>query len=393
MAKAKHTVSIPVTGWKEHTCRFCGQPYAYELKRTAHGNGATPGEAGASAQKEAEKLRATAVEMQPCPGCGHYQPDMIAARQTLRHWWVLIAAFVLALGALLLFGRDALPTSTLVRLVAALCTAVGLAHGLFEWKDPNGNPAHNRELAQSRLAQGRLHAAPTTSTLSTPRDLRLRQSPLRRAAAACLLTAVMLAPLPELQRLARHWPCNPDVYPSVAGPGDTVRLYLAESLESVQGYWRGTPRVGLTIPDQRDTPRFLEATTNNNTWGHSISAKDSEKSKSFTPWVEFTLPDDGDAAAARKVRCTIALAVAYPLLTDSDSFVVTTRNLTREAVLELAPPKSGQRYLRWWWSGSVPALALLLAAGGLLLGQAARLRQLATPTRMLAPDSTSSPTA
>ena len=393
MAKPKYTVSFPFSGWKEHTCRFCGQTYSYELKRTARGNGSTPGEAGASAQKAAEKLKTTAVEMQPCPACGHYQPDMIAARQNLRHRWVLIAAFVLALGSLLLFGEDVLATARMVWLVTGVCTTVGLAYWLFEWKDSNANPARNRELAQTRLTQGILRSGSTATSLDARPGLQLRQSPLRRAAAACLLAAIVLAPLPELQRLARHWPCNPDVFPSVAGPGDTVRLYMDESLESVQGYWRGSPKVRLSIPGARVAQRFPEATTNNNSWGHSISAKDSEKSKSFTPWVEFALPSDGAFGTARNLKCEIALSVSYPHLTDSDSFFVDTSDLTREADIELAPPHSGQRYLHWWWSGSVLALALLLAVGGLLLAYVAWLRRQATPTRMLQPEQAGTPAA
>ena len=391
MAKAKYTVSFPVRGWKEHTCRFCGTPYTYELKRTARGNGSTPGEAGSAAQKNAEKIKATAVEMQPCPSCGHYQPDMIAARQSLRHRWVLIAAFVLALVSLLLFGEDVLATATLIWLVSVLCTAVALAHWIFDWEDPNANPARNRELAQTRLAQGILRSGGTVPAPDTRLGPQLRQSPLRRAAAACLLAAIVLAPLPELQRLARHWPCNPDVFPSVAGPGDTVRIYMDESLESVQGYWRGTTKVRLGILGERETQRFPSATTNNNTWGHSISAKQTEKSKSFTPWVEFTLPSDDAFAAARSLSCEITLSVSYPHLTDSDSFTVETQGLSRTVALELAPPQSGQRYLRWWWSGSVLAMALLLAAGGLLLAYVAWLRRQATPTRMLQPEQAGTP--
>jgi hypothetical protein len=311
---------------------------------------------------------------------------MIAARQSLRHRWVLIAAFVLTLGALLLFGQDAFATATMVWLVATISAAVALAHWIFEWKDPNANPALNRELAQSRLSQGILRLGNTPPSLDARPDLRLCQSSLRRAAAACLLTAIVLAPLPELQRLARHWPCNTEVFPSVAGPGDAVRIYMGESLKSVQGYWRGSPKVRLSIPGAEVAQRFPEATTNNNSWGQTISAKDSEKSKSFTPWVEFALPDDGDFAAARTLRCDIALSVSYPHLTDSDSFTVVTQNLAHTLDMQLAPPHSGQRYLHWWWSGSVLAMALLLAAGGLLLAYVAWVRRQATPTRMLAPE-------
>src|SRR5436853_504400 len=82
-----YTSTIEVNVWKEHTCAACGGVYRYLFKRKKSGQGRSPDAARAAAQAAVVKALAHEVDLQPCPGCGLYQPDMIGTRKARRHGW------------------------------------------------------------------------------------------------------------------------------------------------------------------------------------------------------------------------------------------------------------------------------------------------------------------
>jgi hypothetical protein len=72
----KSTCSVEIECWKEHTCVGCGTVFRYRMKRKRVGEGPTEKAAEIAARQAMMTDVAQAVEMQPCPACGLYQPDM-----------------------------------------------------------------------------------------------------------------------------------------------------------------------------------------------------------------------------------------------------------------------------------------------------------------------------
>jgi hypothetical protein len=140
---------------------------------------------------------------------------------------------------------------------------------------------------------------------------------------------------------------------------------------------------GRTIP--------ASATTNENNWGQTISAKSSEKNSGSTPWVAVSLPDD-PSLAGKAVTCDIALDVAFPEATGSSNFQTVSRKMGRQVTMQLAQtPGAGASYNDWWWEGTVGGLVLLLACALALVGTARGLQRKAHPTRLLSPPPSPTP--
>src|SRR5689334_1928810 len=92
-------VTIAVQVWKEHTCVGCGTAYRYLLRRKADGLGPTPEAAEAAAHAAVPQVVAREADLEPCPGCGRYQPDVVGAWRLRRHGIVLACAVPLLLVA------------------------------------------------------------------------------------------------------------------------------------------------------------------------------------------------------------------------------------------------------------------------------------------------------
>ena len=197
--------------------------------------------------------------------------------------------------------------------------------------------------------------------------------------------AVVLAAAPEIVRIVKHWPLNDEAYPPVVGPGDQARIYMKDSINSIKGYWRGQPTAKVHAEGSSAPAVVATASTNQNDWGSTISAKSSEKSSSSTPWVAVTFPSDA-ALAGKDVTCDVALHVNYPHFTGSSSFQTMSANMNRNLTLHLAPTVgAGGSYNEWWWEGTVGGMGLMLLCALLLLASARGLQKRAEPTRLLGP--------
>src|SRR5437764_1393403 len=100
MAKT-YTSTIELNCWKEHICGCCGSAYSYEFKRRLSGRANTAEKASINAQAAVARALAHETDMQPCPTCGTFQPDMIGqqrARAHKRTFWLALIAFGIILG-------------------------------------------------------------------------------------------------------------------------------------------------------------------------------------------------------------------------------------------------------------------------------------------------------
>ena len=114
---------------------------------------------------------------------------------------------------------------------------------------------------------------------------------------------------------------------------------MTDTISSVKSYWRGSPSVLLTDPATGKTAP-ANATTNQNDWGNTISAKSDEKDNSSTPWIELTLPADTDFPQ-HNVACHIDLNIEYPHMAGVSTFEVLKQHMNRDLTLHLAPPGAG----------------------------------------------------
>ncbi len=151
-----YTSTIEINVWKEHTCVGCGGAYRYLFRRKKSGSGGTPAAAQANAKKAVVNALANEVDMQPCPGCGLYQPDMIGAARARRHWWVFGATCVALLALLILALTEVLAYSTAAVVAAGVAFAVLLIHLLLDANNPNRDLEANHRLAQARVESGDL---------------------------------------------------------------------------------------------------------------------------------------------------------------------------------------------------------------------------------------------
>ena len=386
-----YTSTIEINVWKEHTCVGCGGAFRYLFKRKKSGSGGTPAAAQANARKAVVNALAHEVDLQPCPGCGLYQPDMIGNARARRHWWAFAATLVALLTLLILALAEVLAYSTAAWVAAGVAAAVLLAHWLIDASNPNRDLEANHRLAQARVEAGDLWV-PRTGTPS-PGDVEAFAgsgwSPAHTVAYALLGLGLLAFLFPEGLRLVRGWPQNRAWFPVVAGPGDEAYTYFPDKITSVKGFWSGQPTVqvdnwqdlGLASP-------ALRATSKSDNWGGTIRIGSKEsKTSTNTVWVKVQLPQ-GAGLEGKTLRLKMGLDVRYPELQKQggkDSYQDVSRGLTHTAGIRLSSAKAGERYRSWWWGGMITGAALLVVASVLVARLSSALRQKALPTDIFVP--------
>jgi hypothetical protein len=381
-----YTSTIEINVWKEHTCVGCGGAFRYLFKRKKSGTGGTPAAAQANARKAVVNALAHEVDLQPCPGCGLYQPDMIGAARARRHWWLFALTCVALLTLLILALAEVLAYSTTAWAAAGLAAAVLLAHLVLDAQNPNRDLEANHRLAQTRVESGDLwvprHSNPN------PTDVEAFAgsgwSPAHTVAYALLGLAVLAFLFPEALRVVRGWPQNKAWFPVVAGPGDKVYAYFPNKITSVGGHWQGNAVAQVLNAAELGLPPALGATSKNDNWGNSISVDSKSKTSNSTVWVQVQLPADA-ALAGKTLQLRLALAVRYPKLQGAKQFEPVEESFTHTAELRLSTPKAGARYKSWWWGGLITGAALLVVSSVLVARLSSAMRQKALPTDIFVP--------
>lgn len=378
-----YTAKVQVNVWKQHCCIGCGLPFAYALKRDVVGAGASEDAAQRSLQRAVQKTLEQDVDTEACPSCGLVQPDMVAAKRSPRHR-VLIGCTVAVLIVVVILRLSlVVQSNVLTWIIACLVAAIAAMHFLSEQGNPNGNLSANLKTAQDRQRSGSVHvpegAAPQRTGPARPEHATPPRSGLYFAGLIGLAVSVVLAVAPELIRMATGGTINDHLYPPVAGPGDETRVYFDQTIQSVKGYWRGSPVVQLTCDG---TAYQTAGYTNSNNWGNNISAKSSEKRSTARPWVELQIPDNAELANKR-VDCRIDMQVVYPQMSGNSTFDEVTQDLSWSGSFQLSSPGAGSSYRTVWWVATMGALVGLVVSGVLLRKANAALARTAMPTQVL----------
>lgn len=381
-----YTSTMTVQSFKEHTCTCCGAVYAYNLVRTVKGTAPTADKATANAQKLAARALEREVDQEPCPTCGLLQPDMIGQTRAKRHKAIFWIALIVFVAIVIMKAAYLIQADIAIWAAVAACAVAAVALWMTDTADPNRNPEANRQIAEGRVAAGTVTHQPGKLVAGAQELARVPKPLFHKMTLAMLAVVLAMAAAPEVVRMVRHWPLNSECYPPVLGPGDQSRIYMTDKIDSIKGYWRGRPSVslhgeGASAPKAKEIP--LQAKTNQNDWGSSISAKSSEKHSSSTPWVSVTMPDD-PSLGGKMVACDVLLDVEYPEVTGSSSFQTVRTNFNRNLTLQLAStPGAGGSYDGWWWEGTVLGMVLLLVCAVILVKMSRGLQRKANPPRLL----------
>jgi hypothetical protein len=384
----RYTATLKVSCEKEHTCVGCGAKFSYTLGRTIKGEGGSPEKATAAAQKKAVKAVADDVDLQPCPTCGIYQPDMLGSRRAVRHLVLFWGAAVMLFVLLVLHWADLVRDDRVAWLAAGVIGIVAVIHWQIDSHDPNRNREANRRLVADRVDAGVLRLVePGRPVMPEEPAWQPQRSLGYPLTLGLMIVAAVLALLPELARRSAGWPLNDGWYPPVAGPGDETYLYLPESVHSIQGMWQGTATVTAEDADLH-LPAAAEfnirASTKSSDWGQSIHVKSSEKDSRSRLWVRLHLPPDAQHAG-HTIDCRIQLSVRYPQVRGDSRFEDQHSTFSHTARLMLAAPEAGNQYEGLWWGGVLGGGGLLLAMSLVRFRLARALQRQSLPTRILVP--------
>lgn len=377
-----YTTTIKLNVWKEHTCVCCSGSFTYNLVRKIKGTGRTADKAQQLARKKFEKALVSDTNLEPCPSCGLYQPEMIGQRRARLARIIAWSSLVLLATTMILLGTDAIQSdlATWVTVVIGLLSVALLAKQ--EFSNPNGNPSRNLSLAQQKLAAGELRAEPVPFAGSTDPFSRLPGSGLNRITLLVMLVGVAAMDGAEAMRSARKWPLNPMLYPAVVGPGDTSKFYLTQQIHSVDHHWVGSASVTLfQDADSSGKTTSLRAQTNQNNWPSTMNVKPEEKDTASNPWVKMTMPADA-SLAGNTVRAHVLLDLEYPEISGPTSFSTQRKTLEEETRIQLASPNAGALYSSLWWTGTGMGLAAVVFGSAIIAGSGAALRKRGNPAKV-----------
>ena len=376
-----YSASMSIKCWKQHTCIGCGAVYRYLFTREKKAQASTPEGAEQAVEKQVADAMEREVDARPCPTCGILQPEMVGAKRAVVHGWMIALAVIWLIAALILCGTHVMTFNTLamISLLIGLCMA--LANFATVMINPNADLAGNKQEAQ-KLIKSRTLALDQAGKSPTPVRVPGSEkfSPTAIAAIAFLAAGAFGMAVSEEMRMVRGWTLNPDLYPPVMGPGDTSRLYFANSISSVKGHWGGTATVKCSnAKDLGAAGARFTATSRESSWGSSINVKSTEKNSSSTPWADLQAPDE-DELAGRSASLVVDLNVSYPSMMGSSSFSNSSSKFTASTTVELSSPGAGGTYRTLWWGGMIVG-GLLSAIGSFLFLNMAKGMRTGTPVR------------
>ncbi len=362
---------------KRHTCTGCGCVYRVRREITVEEKARSEETAAKAATKRIHRQLTTEPNDVACPDCGQFQPDLVGYHQANAHGLVTLvsvaAALALAIGANL-FGLSNGRTGTLLAGVAVLAAA---AHIVLGNRNPNAHPADNRVRSRKMEDDGDLDV-----TRGGDREqIRPPVGPFTRlhilgVCGVLLAIGGLLVPAVARERPAE---ANEAIR---AAPGETLELEFPDTVEVVNGLWRGTPKVTVTNPqDFGNQPPEIVAISNDATWPATVKIDAGRDRIRPRLWAKIAIPNE-DRLAGKTLELKVDLEVAYPGL---DNKIVRDRrtNLWKELNVRVS---NETLFGRIWqmparWVGIFFGTLTLAFAGLFLTALGHGMAQLAEPVK------------
>jgi hypothetical protein len=311
---------------------------------------------------------------------------MVASQRARYHWWAFWAGVPIYGLLIILVWADVLSYS-LAAILGGVCAIPLLAaHFLIDANNPNRNRDRNRKQAR-RLAKD--------GDIWVPEDRQpkeLSDQPIGTGVFsthylcyAMLAGAVLAFFLPVGLKVVTGMKSNADWYPEVAGPGDSPYVYFKDSLSSVKKLWNAQARVTVINPADIGGPIAINATTNSDNWGNTISVKSSEKNSYFRPWARLQIPAD-PRLAGKTLQLQIDMNVTFPKVMGANQWQQQTQAISHRTSLTLSSSGAGMLLKMSFWVGFLGGTVLLFLAGGLLPVFSNKFRAQALETSIFVPE-------
>jgi hypothetical protein len=379
---SKKSSTVELKSWKEHTCAGCGGTFRYRIERSRFAQGDTDWEAEAKARAEASAAIHNEVDMQPCPACGMYQPDMVGDSQATLHGLLLVLV-VLALGVLAVLVLAAwTPQHVAAWVTFGICALIAFGHFRLAVKNPNADLEANRKKAEGAVGANKLTLVEPGSKGPPPSSYPQRLGFLQWSALVLLGLGVMALASSEALRLAAGWPLNRGCVPMVAGPGDDVDIYFPDEIKSIKGYWNGKPTVTVTNAKELGlASAALPATSKDSHWGKVMMGR-GMRPRNEQLWATASLPES-EGLEGKTLQLQIALDVAYPAKTGLFGYEDVRQGFSHSTEVGLAWALAGLMYQVAWWGGLLIGAGLIVLAELVLYRSAKRRKRSALASRVV----------
>lgn len=286
---------------KQHTCIDCGSVFRYKVD---------PQSPMGSMMRTDKK----AVGLHPCPQCGLLQPEMVMWTK----FWHIAALVLTMLAGLVLLGmgmsKSGFPIATLAHVGVGVFAVITLIHVGTALADPNADRQENIEKAQRAITSRKLELV-SAGTYDGP-SRRPRNFTIFHAFGLLL---VLAGPLTFFYPICyptqgAEVPTNPDLNPSIVGPGDDVSFTFKKStVQSIAGIYRGTPTIRVLNAKEFGLPETFSGEGSDRQWADTLRVPKGSSNTSLTPTIKFRLPKS-DKLEGKTLRLSITMPVKYPVM-------------------------------------------------------------------------------
>ena len=327
-----------------YLCPGCGCSYRHLFKVRALGDG----EDEALGRARRRILRVGLADI-PCPDCGRVTAPIHRSRNPL-----IGAAFVIAaIGALVVsFGAWKIQLLKIGGGSVAVACSFLFAIAFSGWILVSRNRANpkRRRAARERIEAKRLHDVRSAAGSPDP-SLGSFGGSARAFVGVWLGVAIFASVGIGVPSVSDSY--NPDVTPGFLAPGDEAVHIFPETLSTVKGHWRGTPRIGARTVPEREKPLRIVGEGRHDRWPEEFFVKAHEHRVPVRPSARFRIPAQAELEG-QTIDLAIHMDVEYPKANPEQDgrefrYQVEEQLLESQFKLKLVSTESSNRLQAAWW--------------------------------------------
>ncbi len=310
---------LAVRGHYLYRCAACGKSWQRSFKRNTLIR-ADVEDREAAVKKRLAQTAPTSPPSRHCQHCDATSNEYIAARQKRLDPWPA----TLGILAMVIFIMLAHESPKLVNYFLCSAAAAGIAIAMlvaFIWIEIR--------FGFARRQTGLLEPAKANRAISSP--LHRSRWPIY---AMLVVSTVFLISHP-VSRWTLRAPLNDNCDPFVIAPGDTVRIYMDNSLSSLDGYWTAEARLTVNNAFDYDPPLEFAISTQPHQETDFVRVPDEARSQRPRVYADVTLPDDS-ALAGASIDLAIDMQVVYIKTVGRHQFRFETETLSQERAIQVA---------------------------------------------------------